>query len=156
MFCLMPISGLAQERCPIERAVFTEMDGKTELTFRPVGSEAAAVSHIFTVTGTKLKLDGHVMYDEETQRPAGMIMNNCPQGDATGAELRACTVWTGVLYSVDRAGAGIDVLGAEGTAAPDAILLPGFGPAIRHSAIWGKSGLKSVPWDVFQFKECKA
>ena len=88
--CLTPAFALAQERCPIEKAVFAEADGGTELAFRLVGSDAAAVSHMFTVTGAKLKLDGHVMYDEESQRPAGMIMNNCPEGDATGAELRAC------------------------------------------------------------------
>ncbi|AXV16630.1 hypothetical protein CYG48_13600 [Neorhizobium sp. SOG26] len=152
--CLTPAFALAQERCPIEKAVFAEADGGTELAFRPVGSDAAAVSHMFTVTGAKLKLDGHVMYDEESQRPAGMIMNNCPEGDATGAELRACTVWTGVLYSVNRSEAGIDVLGAEGTPAPDAVLLPGFGPAIRHSELWDKSGLKSVPWDLYAFKGC--
>ncbi len=156
MFCLMPLHALSQERCPIEKASFAEAESGLELAFRSVGSDAAAVSHMFIVSGSKLKLDGHVMYDEDSQRPGGMIMNNCPQGDATGAELRACTVWTGVIYSVARSGALIDVLGAEGTAAPDAILLSGFGPAIRHSKLWEKSGLKSVPWDVFEFKGCKA
>ncbi|MFB9947835.1 hypothetical protein ACFFP0_03195 [Rhizobium puerariae] len=157
--CLIPGWAGAVERCAIEKAIFVEADAGTRLAFEPVGSDAAAVSHLFTVTGGsggKLKLDGNVMYDEESKRPAGMIMNNCPEGDATGAELRACTVWTGVPYALDVATGHIDILGAEGSQAPDAVLMPGFGPAIRHSTLWDKSGLKDVPWDLYEFKECKA
>lgn len=159
--CLMPAGlvpggALAAERCAIEKAVFAEADAGTLLTFKPVGSSAAVVSHLFQITSGKLKLDGNVMYDEESKRPAGMITNNCPEGDATGAELRACTVWTGVPYAVDTATGHIDILGAQGSQAPDAILMPGFGPSIRHSKLWDKSGLGQVPWDLFEFKECKA
>jgi len=154
--CFVPGIAVAAERCAIEKAVFIEADAGTVLSFSPVGSDAAVVSHLFTITGGRLKLDGNVMYDEDSQRPAGMVTNNCPQGDATGAELRACTVWTGVPYALDKATGHIDILGAEGSEAPDAILMPGFGPAIRHSALWEKSGLGQVPWDLYEFKECKA
>lgn len=156
LLCLLPGMAEAQERCAIERAVFTEAEAGMVLSFRPVGSDSAAVSHLFTITGGKLKLDGHVMYDEDARRPGGMVMNNCPEGDATGAELRACTIWTGVPYALDVATGHIDILGAEGSKAPDAILMPGFGPAIRHSALWDRSGLRQVPWDLYEFKECKA
>ncbi len=152
--CPMPEWASAAERCTIEKAVFAEAEAGTLLAFKPVGS--AAVSHLFTLTGGKLKLDGHVMYDEESKRPGGMIMNNCPEGDATGAELRACTVWTGVPYALDVKSGHIDILGAEGSEAPDAVLLPGIGPALRHSKLWDKSGLKDIPWDLYEFKECKA
>jgi hypothetical protein len=152
--CLMPGWASAEERCAIEKAVFAEAEAGTLLAFKPVGS--AAVSHLFTLTGGKLKLDGHVMYDDESKRPGGMIMNNCPEGDATGAELRACTVWTGVPYALDVKSGHIDILGAEGSEAPDAVLLPGIGPALRHSKLWDKSGLKDIPWDLYEFKECKA
>lgn len=156
LLCLMPGMALAADRCVIEKAVFVEAEAKTVLAFMPVGSGSAVVSHLFTITGAKLKLDGNVMFDEQSNRPGGMVMNNCPQGDATGAELRACTVWTGVPYALDRASGRIDILGEADSPAPDAILMPGFGPAIRHSALWDKSGLKVVPWDVYEFKECKA
>ena len=153
---LVPGMAAAQERCAIKNATFAEADGGTVLSFRPVESEAAVVSHLFTITGGKLKLDGNVMYDEESRRPAGMVTNNCPEGDATGAELRACTVWTGVPYVLDVETGRIDVLGPEDGEAPDAILMPGIGPAIRHSTLWDKSGLRDVPWDLYEFKECKA
>ncbi|CAN7516760.1 hypothetical protein [Neorhizobium sp. LjRoot104] len=156
IFCLVPGMATAAERCAIEKAVFVEATAGTVLSFKPVGSDAAVVSHLFTITGGKLKLDGNVMYDEESGRPGGMVTNNCPQGDATGAELRACTVWTGVPYALDVETGHIDILGAADDQAPDAILMPGFGPAIRHSTLWGKSGLRQVPWDLYEFKECKA
>jgi hypothetical protein len=154
LILMLPTVTAAAERCGIEKAVFTEADAGTVLSFKPTASDAAAVSHLFTITGGKLKLDGNVMYDEDSRRPAGMIMNNCPQGDATGAELRACTVWTGVPYALDVKTGHIDILGPKGSQAPDAILIPGFGPAIRHSALWDKSGLKDIPWDLYEFKEC--
>lgn len=154
-FSLVPGTATAQEQCAIEKAVFVEADAGTALSFKPVDSDAAVVSDLFTIAGGKLKLDGHVLYDEEARRPAGTVMNNCPEGDATGEELRACTVWTGIPYVLDKATGHIDVLGTEGGEAPDAILLPGFGPAIRHSGLWEKSGLKDVPWDLYEFKECK-
>ncbi len=153
--CILPGVALGHDRCPIEKAVFTETDAGTVLSFRQVDSDAAAVSHLFSITGGKLKLDGHVMYDDESERPVAMIMNSCPEGDATGAELRACTVWTGVPYAVAVTGGRVDVLGAEGSETPDAIVLPGFGPALRHSTLWHASGLARVAWDVYQFKECK-
>lgn len=153
--CLMPETASAAMRCAIENAVFAEADGGTVLSFRPVGSDAAVVSHVFTITGGKLTLDGHVMYDEASRRPTGMVMHNCPEGDATGEELRACTVWTGVPYGLDKASGQIDILAAKGNEAPDAILMPGFGPAIRHSALWQTGGLKDVPWDLYEFRECR-
>ena len=154
--CLLPGVTLAAERCALEKAVFAEAQAGTALAFRPVGSRAAVVSHLFAITGTRLKLDGNVMFDDDSGRPGGMVTNNCPEGDATGAQLRACTVWTGVPYAFDKATGHIDILGAADGPAPDAILMPGFGPAIRHSTLWAKSGLKNVPWDLYEFKECSA
>lgn len=153
---MLPTASAAAERCGIEYAVYAEADAGSRLTFRPVGEDAAAVSHLFGVTGGTLKLDGHIMYDEDGRRPSGMIMNNCPEGDVTGDDIRACTVWTGIPYALDVETGQIDILGPAGSQAPDAILMPGLGPAIRHSALWDKSSLKDVPWDLYEFRECKA
>jgi hypothetical protein len=92
------------------------------------------------------------MYDPEIERPVGMLMNSCPEGDVTGANLAACTVWKGIVYGIDEKTGHVDLLPAEGTDAPDALLLPGFGPAVLASSV-GKA-LASGPWDVFEFKEC--
>ena len=59
-------------------------------------------------------------------------------------------------FSFNRTEAGerlyIDLLPPEGANAPDALLLPGFGPAVMASSL-GKD-LTVSPWDVFEFKEC--
>ena len=89
---------------------------------------------------------------ELAERPVGMLMNNCPEGDVTGATIAACTVWKGIVYGIDEATGHVDLLPPEGADAPDALLLPGFGPAVLSSSV-GK-GLEAGPWDVFEFKGC--
>ncbi len=140
--------------CLIEKATFREAETGIELVFAAASGENTPVTHGFTTQIGKAKLDGHVMYDAEIERPVGMLMNNCPEGDVTGADLAACTVWKGIVYGVDKATGHVDLLPPEGANAPDALLLPGFGPAVMASSL-GKS-LKASPRDVFEFKGCAA
>lgn len=152
---LIGCAAQAAERCAIKAASYRDADAATILAFRPVGSEAASVSHLFNVTGGKLGLDGYVAYDAEIKRSTGMVFDHCPEGDVTGNDLRACTVWSGIVYAVD-AGGRIDVLGPEGSEAPAAVLMPGLGPAIRQSRAWNGSGLAETPWDLYVFDKCNA
>ncbi|MCM2402371.1 hypothetical protein NBH20_14470 [Rhizobium sp. S153] len=139
--------------CRVEHAVYAEGETGLELRFRPGSGENTPVSHKFEVRAVKagLTLDGHVMYDEEIARPVGMAMNNCPEGDVTGADLNACIVWQGIVYAVDGQGK-VDLLPPEGAEAPKTLLLPGFGAAFKMSAVGDK--LEAMPWDGFSFKEC--
>ncbi|UJW75217.1 hypothetical protein [Rhizobium sp. SL42] len=140
--------------CPIERAIYAEAEAGAELRFQAASGENTPVSHGFSLIAKSAarSLDGHVIYDPEIERPVAMIMNNCPEGDVTGADLAACTVWKGIIYSADKASGHIDLLPPEGTGAPDSLLLPGFGPAFAQSSL-GK-GLETAPWDIFEFKGC--
>ncbi|WEZ85081.1 hypothetical protein P6U16_13775 [Rhizobium sp. 32-5/1] len=140
--------------CLQEQAIYVDPDGAYELRFEPVGSASAATSNHFklAVLKTDLLLDGVVMEAGDPPRPAGMIMNNCPEGDNTGAEIAACTIWEGVVYAADASGK-IGLLPPEGTEAATQILLPDLGPAIRSSAIWGKATV--APFDVLSLKGCK-
>jgi hypothetical protein len=138
--------------CLIEKATYREAETGVELVFAAASGENTPVTHGFRSEIGKFKLDGHVLYDPEIERPIGMLMNNCPDGDVTGADLAACTVWKGIVYGIDEATGHVDLLPPEGAKAPDAILLPGFGPAILSSVV-GK-GMESPPWDVFEFKGC--
>ncbi|OJF91885.1 hypothetical protein [Pararhizobium antarcticum] len=140
--------------CAQEQAIYADPDGAYELRFEPVGSTSAATSNHFklAVLKTDLVLDGVVMEAGDPPRPAGMIMNNCPEGDTTGDELAACTIWEGVLYAVDAEGK-IGLLSPEGTEAAAQILLPDLGPAIRSSSIWGKATV--APFDVLALTGCK-
>ncbi|WP_275785565.1 hypothetical protein [Pararhizobium gei] len=139
--------------CVQEKAVYGDADSAYELRFEPVGSASAATSNHFKIgiAGTDLVLDGIVMQSGEPVRPNGMIMNKCPEGDVTGDDIAACTIWEGVIYSVSLEGK-VASLPAEGSAAAAQLLLPDFGPALRNSPIWGQA--KIAPWDALTFKRC--
>ncbi|GAA4172817.1 hypothetical protein [Shinella granuli] len=140
--------------CRQDRALYADRDGGYELTFEPVGSDAAATSHHFKlkVLASGVVLDGVVMPGEPT-RSNGMVMHDCPEGDVTGEEIAACTIWEGVIYALDGAGdAGL--LPEEGAAAAETLLLSGFGPSVRYSKLWDDGKARVAPWDVFRRKGC--
>lgn len=138
--------------CPVERAIYVETELSTKLRFVPASSENSPVTHRFTMVASKGEAEGNVFYDLEIERPVSTILLNCPEGDVTGADLAACTVWKGIIYGVNQATGDVDLLPSEGEAAPDQLLLPGFGPAVAASS-FGKA-LNGMPWDVFSYKEC--
>jgi hypothetical protein len=153
---LLGLPGLAgAEECRQEFAVYAEPEAGFELSFKPVKSDAAATSHLFdiSVPKTKVVLDGNVMVTDEVSRTEGVVFYNCPEGDVTGADIRACTVWEGVIYAVDDSG-NVDLLPPEGADAAGQLLLPGFGLALRFSSAWGADKASVAPWDVFKLKGC--
>lgn len=139
--------------CPIERAVYAEAETRIELRFQPSGDNTP-VSHRFVLAAPsgKMNVEGHLMFDPEIERPVAMAMHNCPEGDVTGADLAACTVWTGIIYASDKATGHVDLLPSEGADAPASLVLPGFGPAVSRSVLF--KDLPAMPWDVFELKEC--
>ena len=139
--------------CRQGRAVYADRDGAYELAFEPVGSDAAATSHHFKlkVLASGVVLDGIVMPGE----PAGsngMVMHNCPEGDATGEEIAACTVWGGVIYALQGGDAAL--LPDEADTAAESLLLAGFGASLRYSKLWEDDKASVVPWDVLKRKGC--
>ena len=151
---LMAPYGAAAATCQQEHAVYSDPDNAYELTFKPVEAESAAATHRFTlkVINTDLVFDGYVLPSEPVNRPNGIAFYNCPEGDVTGDDIAACTVWQNVIYgSYDG---HIDLLGPQGSAAASQILLPGFGPSLRESNAWGEKKATVVPWDVFTLKDC--
>ena len=139
--------------CVVEKAVYAEAEAGIELHFAPSG-EDTPVSHRFTLLApaAKMKVEGHVLYDPEIERPVAMALDNCPDGDVTGADIAACTVWKGIIYAADRGTGTVGLLPEEGADAPDTLILPGFGPAIAASAFG--AALTATPGDVFTFKQC--
>lgn len=141
--------------CKQEQAVYTDRDGAYELRFAPLNSQSAAASNQFKMSALKssVVMDGYVMPTEDPVRAIGILMFNCPEGDATGADLDACTVWQGTVYGMDAKGE-MDNLQPEGAEAAEKLVLPGLGPAIRESSAWGEGKAMVAPWDVLTFKEC--
>lgn len=141
--------------CKQAHAIYGDRDGAYELTFEPVGSEAAVTSHHFKVKAVKgdLLLNGHIMVGE-VPRSNGMIMHNCPDGDVTGEEIAACTVWEGLIYPMGNDGALAEVVPDEGADAAYQLIFAGFGPALRYSNAWEEAKLSIIPWDVLTYKGC--
>lgn len=140
--------------CPQERAVYRDRDNAYELAFQPGHSEAEAAEHRFVlkVLASHLVLDGYVMGSQPVDRTNGILFFNCPEGDVTGKDIEACTVWQGVIYG-ETAGR-IDLLPEPGKDAATQIVLPDFGPSIRSSTLWSEGKATVVPADVLDFKEC--
>ncbi|WP_047466062.1 hypothetical protein [Rhizobium rhizogenes] len=155
MMVFMAIPTLAHAgECVQEKAVYGDMDDAYELRFEPAGP-AAAVSNKFkfAVRNTSIVAEGVIMRSDDGPHANGTIMFNCPEGDVTGADLRACTVWQGMVYASDMKG-DISVLPMEGAGAAARLFLPALGPSIRQSIIWGKGKATVAPWDVLTLKGC--
>ncbi len=142
------------EECLQEKAIDVDMDNAYELRFEPMGSESS-VSNRFklAVRNTAILAEGIVMRGDDQLRADGRIMFECPEGDVTGADLRACTVWQGMVYASDLKG-HIRALPAQGESAADRLFLPALGPAIQKSSLWGKGKATVAPWDVLSLKGC--
>ena len=155
LIALRAASASSAGECRQDRAIYADRDGGYELAFAPVGSSAAATSHHFklTVLSSGVVLDGIVM-PGDPERSNGMVMHNCPEGDATGEEIAACTVWEGVIYALDGGDAAL--LPDEGGKAAETLLLAGFGASLRYSALWDEGKAKVVPWDTFKRRGCAA
>lgn len=153
--CSLAASAAEAIECTQDKSIYEDQDKAYELRFAPVESDASYASHTFKVAIVKtgLVLDGYVMPTEDVSRSSGIIMNNCPTGDATGMELEACTVWEGVLYAIDGKGV-VSNLPEPKAAAASQILLPDFGRSIRSSALWGEGKATVAPWDVLALKGC--
>jgi len=151
----LPAAAVGASDCRQASAVYADRDGAYELRFTPIDSEAAAASNRFTlkVLKTSIELDGYVMPSDDPERAVGILMFKCPGGDVTGADLDACTIWQGTVYGANAKGE-IDNLQPEAAAAADSVFLPGLGPSIRQSQIWGNDKASVAPWDVLAFKEC--
>jgi hypothetical protein len=146
---------VAYAACNQERAIYVDPDNAYELSFEPVETESSASSHLFKirVLKTTLVLEGYVMGSEPVQRTNAILFDNCPDGDVTGDDIAACTVWDGVIYG--NAGGKITLLPPQGATAATEILLAGFGPSLMASSAWGAGKASVVPWDAFTLKGCQ-
>lgn len=140
--------------CPQELAIYSEQEASASLEFTPAGDTGS--SHTFKIkfAENSVVLDGVVLWTEDVARPMGIVMHKCPDGDVTGPELDACTVWQGVVYAVDGQGK-ISLLPPEGAAAAEHLLLPDFAPALRQSSAYGVGAVSKMPWDAFKMSGCQ-
>jgi len=144
--------------CPQALAVYGEEASAAEIAFSGPLSDADGMQHRFRLSfaGNGVTMDGVVMMAGEPDRPWGVVLHQCPEGDATGAEIAACTVWEGPIYGIDAKGSAgwLPVLDANHDAS-DSLLLPDFGAAVMRSQAWMAKQITMVPGDVFALKACQ-
>jgi hypothetical protein len=155
LICVLAQTTLpAHAACPIELAVYGDRDGVAGIDFRPTGESAVVTNTFKMVLGNDVMLDGLVMWSDGIARPYASLMYNCPDGDVTGEELEACTLWEGVVYTADATGK-VSLLPRERQDAPQTLVFPDLGPALSQSSAYGDGGFSKVPWDVFTLKGCQ-
>ena len=139
--------------CPQELAVYEDSSGQA-LTFAPPPVGGQAAEHSFSIRIGGQDLQGVVMWSEGPERPNGIVMDHCPEGDVTGEELDVCTVWQGVIYGLTK-DAGAPFLGKRGADHAEALLLPDFSRAVQSHTF--KNPLSGPPKadDVFRMKACQ-
>ncbi|WP_417413381.1 hypothetical protein [Hoeflea sp.] len=144
--------------CPQALAVYGEAASAAEIAFSGPLSDADGMQHRFRLSfaGNGVTMDGVVMMAGEPDRPWGVVLHQCPEGDATGAEIAACTVWEGPVYGIESDGSAgwLPVLDASHDAS-NSLLLPDFGAAVMRSQAWMAKQITSVPGDVFVLKACQ-
>jgi hypothetical protein len=139
--------------CPQELAIYEDSSGQA-LTFTPPPAEGRAAEHAFKLHINGQDLQGVVMWSTDPDRPNGIVMDNCPDGDVTGEELDVCTVWQGVIYGL-KPNADAGFLGRRGANHAEALLLPDLSRSVQAHTF--KNSMPGPPKvdDVFRMKACQ-
>jgi hypothetical protein len=155
----------AMAACPQALAVYGtpagNSGGEAEISFSGAPGPADSMLHRFDLVfaDTGVTMEGVVMLAGDPDRPWGIVMHDCPEGDATGAEIAACTVWQGPIYAINGKG-GVAWLPVPGgnpasEAASESLLLPDFTAALMQSAAFAANQITSLPGDAFRLKACQ-
>lgn len=150
---ILALAAPALAACPIELAVYEEPDTGASLNFRPAGPGVVSNAFRLGLESDGL-LEAVVLWSDDPGRPVARIMRDCPEGDVTGDELAACTIWQGVIYALGADGA-IGLLPHEGSDAPQALLLPDLARSIAQSGLNAASSRRGLPWEVFSMSGCQ-
>jgi hypothetical protein len=140
--------------CKQGSARYVDPESGLLLSFSSFG-ENVQVMHQFTIglEGADTQLGGFVVVEGEPLRPISIVMNKCPDGDVTGEELEACTVWKGVPYGRFSDG-NIGLLPLADEVAVTQILLPDFTRSVMSDPVWEEIETINDPFEVFDFKDC--
>lgn len=147
---LILTSTAAHAACPIELAVYETADKKAGIDFTPNHEAGATVTNSFKLLLGERIATGMVQWT--AARPLGMTLLDCPEGDATGEEIAACTIWQGVIYAVEADGT-VGLLPAQGKPAPQRLILSTLGVYLQDAQ--KLKGVALPDTDVFQLSGCQ-
>jgi hypothetical protein len=138
----------------MELSVYGVSEGTAELDFQPSGTAATVFNRFQMKLEKDIVLDGFVQWSQGVSRPYGTLTYKCPEGDNTGAEIAACTVWQGVVYAADAAGK-VGLLPAEGEDAPATLIFADLGASLLASETLAKLGFTESLSDILLLKGCQ-
>ncbi|WP_419908029.1 hypothetical protein [Hoeflea sp.] len=124
-----------------EQSVLLEFAGSADLSFS------------LLIEGQDGRLDGFVYPAEEEDGMAGVVLDDCPEGDVTGAQLEACTVWQGAVHGVDTDGDS-GPLPASDQPAAGLLKLDGLYSAVKERAPDMAARLPDEPIDTLTLLAC--
>lgn len=141
--------------CNQELAVYSDPDKTVSLEFRPHDGEAVTVTNRFRLIAGGKMIDGFVQWSgEPAARAYGMLTEKCPQGDVTGEEIAACTVWHGPVYAVADDGS-VSLLPGQGEQAAPRLLLSDLAWSFSQHPVFTETGLAKPPFELFQLSGCQ-
>jgi hypothetical protein len=113
--------------CPQALAVYSSENGQVSVEFSGAGDLGFSV----LIEGHGRPFEGHVYPGEDEGVTEGVVLDDCPDGDATGDEIAACTVWQGRMRTVGTDGSEGDFPLTNGPAAAG-LAFPGLGGSITE------------------------
>jgi hypothetical protein len=153
---ILQINGAMANECRLDQASYRESVSGTVIQFRKkdAAKHAALTSGVFDMRLSNVSetFRGKITWNAGgNARPDGEIARKC---SAEESEESACWLWTGNVYSLAEASAGL--LDDANMAAPKAILFNDFGRSLATSKAFALANPNQGSFDVFTFTGCKS
>ena len=126
----------------LDQQVLLEFNGDTDLGFRLIVGQGSR------------SLQGFVYPGEADEDMQAVVLDNCPDGDVTGAELDACTIWRGAIQATNTEGEIKPMPGADQPAA-GFLQLQGLSAALVASEDYSDAGLPAGGFETFTLLACQ-
>jgi len=151
---LLPLAAAAQDaECLQGDALYADLDRHAVISFDQGFAAAPGVTNQFDMLIGDIALQGIVIWSGGVERPQAILLDDCPEGDATGAELDACTLWQGIVYAVDAEGE-IGLMPGASDVAAERLLFPGLPWQLSFTETFAAAEPADLPFEVFERTGC--
>ncbi|MGY6709981.1 MAG: hypothetical protein ACXIVF_16810 [Rhizobiaceae bacterium] len=151
---LLPMAATAQDaECLQSDALYADLDRHAVISFDQGFAAAPGVTNRFDMLIGDLALEGIVIWSGGVERPQAVLLHDCPEGDATAAELDACTLWQGIVYAIDAEG-GIGLMPGATDVAAGRLLFPGLPWQLSFTETFAEGEIEDLPFEVFELTGC--
>jgi hypothetical protein len=151
---VLPMAAAAQEaECLQSDALYADLDRVAVISFDAGFAAAPGMTNRFDMLIGDVALEGIVIWSGGVERPQAILLHDCPEGDATAAELDACTLWQGIVYAVDADGE-IGFLPGASELAADRLLFPGLPWQLSFTEAFEAGEIADLPFEVFERTGC--